>query len=391
MFVGCFGFKMKNIRGEVLMTPLKRLEKFGQSVWYDNVSRKLVRGGELQSLVADGVKGVTSNPAIFEKAMGHSDLYDADIRALAQTHTAVQIFRNLAVDDIRRACDIMKPVYTATGCADGFVSIEVSPSLANDTAGTVAEAKSLWAEIGRENLMIKMPANLAGIRAIQAAIAEGINVNATLLFSRAMYAKVAAAYIAGLEERPADCDLSRISSVASFFVSRIDAKVDALLDQKAQAASATDRAAVESLKGKTAIANAKLAYEHYRQIYLGGRWDRLVKRGARPQRMLWASTGTKEKQYSDVLYVEELIGPNTVNTVPPETLAAYRDHGNPANRLEGGLTEARDHMAKLDRLNISLDQITKELLDDGLWKFQSAADSLIASIEAKRANVLQSA
>jgi transaldolase/glucose-6-phosphate isomerase len=374
----------------MLMTPLKRLEKFGQSVWYDNVSRKLVRGGELQSLIADGVKGVTSNPAIFEKAMGHSDLYDVDILALAQTHTAAQIFRNLAVDDIRRACDIMKPVYTATACADGFVSIEVSPNLANDTAGTVAEAKSLWAEINRENLMIKMPANLAGVRAIQAAIAEGINVNATLLFSRTMYAKVAAAYIAGLEERAADDDLSKISSVASFFISRIDTKVDALLDQKAQTASTQDRGTIEALKGKTAIANAKLAYEHYRQIYHGRRWENLAKRGARPQRMLWASTGTKEKQYSDVLYVEELIGPNTVNTVPPDTLAAYRDHGNPANRLEGGLTEARDHMAKLEQLKISLDQVTKELLDDGLWKFQNAADSLMASIEVKRSKVLQS-
>lgn len=371
------------------MTPLQKLEKFGQSVWYDNVSRKLVRSGELQSLIADGVKGVTSNPAIFEKAIGHSDLYDEDIRSLARTHTAAQIFRNLAVDDIRRACDIMKPVYSATDGADGFVSIEVSPNLANDTAGTVAEAKSLWAEINRENLMIKMPANLAGIRAIQAAIAEGININATLLFSRAMYAKVAAAYIAGLEERPAGADLSRIASVASFFVSRIDAKIDALLDQKAQAAS--DRDGVLALKGKTAIANAKLAYEHYRHIYLGERWERLVKRGARPQRMLWASTGTKEKQYSDVLYVDELIGPNTVNTVPPETLAAYRDHGNPANRLEEGLAEARSHLAGLQDQAISLDQVTKELLEEGLWKFQSAADSLIASIEAKRQKVSQPA
>lgn len=367
------------------MTPLKKLETLGQSVWYDNVSRQLVRSGELAALVADGVKGVTSNPSIFEKAIGQSNQYDEEIRGMSRGNDAASIFRRLAVEDIRDACDIMWPLYDRQDGRDGFVSIEVSPYLADDTVATVEEARSLWAEIARPNLMIKVPATKAGIPAIRTIISEGINVNVTLLFACAMYAEVAEAYLSGLEARRETGDPNRIASVASFFVSRIDSKADAQIAEKLKVMQGQERIRLEALAGKTAIANAKLAYEQYQQIYGGSvRWNKLAKRGARPQRLLWASTGTKNKSYSDVLYVEELIGPNTVNTMPPETLAAYRDHGNPTARLQSGLVEARADLAALEGFGISLDHITSELLVAGVKQFRDAADKLFTAIETKR-------
>jgi transaldolase/glucose-6-phosphate isomerase len=369
------------------MNPLEKLEAFGQSVWYDNVSRNLVRSGELAVLVADGVKGVTSNPSIFERAIGQSNQYDQDIRATPREIDAASVFRKLAVEDIRDACDVMRAPYDQEDGRDGFVSIEVSPYLADDTAATVAEAHSLWAEIARPNLMIKVPATSAGIPAIRTLIADGINVNVTLLFSCAMYAEVAEAYIAGLEARQEVGGLNRIASVASFFISRIDTKADAQITAKQKVAEGPEQARLQALKGKTAIANAKLAYARYEQIFSGARWAKLVERGARPQRLLWASTGTKDKSYSDVRYVEELIGPDTVNTMPPETLAAYRDHGDPAARIQSGSNEAREDLAALKGAGISLDSITGELLAAGVKQFKDAADTLLTAIETKRRSV----
>ncbi len=364
------------------MTPLKQLKTFGQSVWYDNVSRQLVRSGQLAALADEGVTGVTSNPSIFEKAIGQSNQYDEEIRKMPRGNDAASVFRKLAVEDIRDACDVLRPLYDRQDGRDGYVSIEVSPYLADDMAGTVEEAHSLWAEIARPNLMIKVPATTAGISAVRTLISEEINVNVTLLFACATYAEVAEAYLAGLEARSGN--LSRIASVASFFISRIDSKANALIAEKLKTSEGNQHARLEALKGKTAIANAKQAYARYEQIFSGARWNRLVERGARAQRLLWASTGTKDKSFSDVMYVEELIGPNTVNTMPPETFAAYRDHGKPAARIQSGLVEARVDLAALEDFGISLDLITSELLVAGLKQFRDAADTLFAAIETKR-------
>jgi len=368
------------------MDALQRLRGLGQSVWYDNVSRQLIRSGALAELVSQGVSGVTSNPSIFEKAIAHSNDYDDDIRNLTGDRAAA-IFQKLAVQDIQEACEVLRAVYEAERGRDGFVSIEVSPHLAHDAIATVEDARNLWRKINRPNLLIKIPGTRAGVHALRTLIAEGVNVNVTLLFSRAMHIEVAHAYLDGLEARPRTSDLSRLASVASFFVSRIDAKTDGIITEKSATADAGTRTGLLELKGKTAIANAKLAYEQFEQIFRGERWEKLVSRGATPQRLLWASTGTKEKSYSDVLYVEELIGPNTINTMPPETLAAYRDHGNPALRLQTGLAEANAHLGNLEQNGISLDAVTSDLLADGLKRFQTAADQLFAAIDAKKSAV----
>ena len=367
------------------MNRLKELERLGQSIWLDFLSREFLASPNFRSLIdEDGLRGMTSNPSIFEKAITHGHEYDDDIRRFVDEDCDIgTIFRRLAVRDIQTAADAFRSFYDHSGGADGFISIEVSPYLARDTSATIAEAKGLWQEINRPNLMIKVPATREGLEPIRKLTGEGLNVNITLLFSRAVYRQVAEAYIAGLEMRPATEDLSRIASVASFFVSRIDTKMD---KQLAEAAKQNPKLA--QLQGKVAIANAKIAYEDYNRFFSGPRWERLAERGARPQRLLWASTGTKNKAYSDVLYVNSLIGPNTINTMPPDTLEAFRDHGDPRPTLESDLDEARRILATLESSGISLDKITDELVTEGVQLFSEAADKLYGALATKRAKML---
>src|ERR1700722_14456221 len=330
---------------QAIMNPVKALENHGQSVWLDFLARGFVPKGDLQKLIdSDGVKGVTSNPSIFEKAIGSSDEYDGAIgHALKRGDRPVaELFEHLAIEDIQHAADVLRPVYDRLKGEDGFVSLEVSPYLAMDTKGTIAEAERLWKDVHRRNLMVKVPATQEGLPAIRHLIGEGISINITLLFSQKVYVEVAEAYLAGLEQYvKGGGDPSHVASVASFFVSRIDSAVDKALDEKiARANDPTEKERLAALKGKVAIANAKLAYQEYQRLFSGPRWDKLKAKGAKPQRLLWASTGTKNKDYSDVLYVEELIGPNTVNTVPPATLDAFRDHGTPRDSLQENIEDA---------------------------------------------------
>src|SRR5271170_2644530 len=375
------------------MNPVKALENHGQAVWLDFLARGFVAKGELRKLIdCDGVKGVTSNPSIFEKAIDSSDEYDGAIgKALKKGDRPVaDLFEHLAVEDIQHAADVLRPVYDALKGRDGFVSLEVSPYLAMDTKGTIAEAEHLWQAVHRKNLMVKVPATPEGLPAIEHLIGEGISINITLLFSQKVYIEVAKAYLAGLEKLVANGgDPSHVASVASFFVSRIDSAVDKELDEKiARANDPNEKARLAALKGKVAIANAKLAYQDYKRLFSGARWDKLKAKGAKPQRLLWASTGTKNKHYSDVLYVEELIGPDTVNTVPPATLDAFRDHGTPRDSLEENVEDAEEVLAELEKSGISLDAITAELVKDGVKLFADAADKLYGAVAHKRAVVL---
>jgi transaldolase/glucose-6-phosphate isomerase len=375
------------------MNPVKALENHGQAIWLDFLARGFVLRGDLQKLIdTDGVKGVTSNPSIFEKAIGSSDEYDGAIGSALKKgdRPVAELFEILAVEDIQHAADVLRPVYDQLKGQDGFVSLEVSPYLAMDTEGTIAEAQRLWNDVHRKNLMVKVPATPEGLPAIEHLIGEGISINITLLFSQDVYVQVANGYLAGLEKYVAGGgDPSRVASVASFFVSRIDSAVDKQLDEKiARANDPSEKERLAALKGKVAIANAKLAYQKYRRLFSGVRWDKLAAKGARPQRLLWASTGTKNKEYRDVLYVEELIGPNTVNTVPPATLDAFRDHGKPRDSLEENIEDARDVLAALEKSGISLDAITEELVKDGVKLFADAADKLYGAVAHKRAAVL---
>jgi transaldolase/glucose-6-phosphate isomerase len=370
-----------------VQNPVASLRQYGQSVWLDFIRRSLIAGGELKRLVEeDGLGGVTSNPAIFEKAIDGSNDYAAAIEEISKDPhlKAKAVYEMLAIKDIQDAADILKPVYDKSNKRDGYVSLEVSPDLANDTTATLAEARHLWKAVARPNVMIKVPATPAGIPAVKALIAEGVNVNVTLLFARAAYEKVAHAFLDGLEARAAaGGDLAHVASVASFFVSRIDSALDAIVAEKLKTAAGADKARLESLQGKVAIANAKLAYQSYKKIFSGPRWEALEAKGAQAQRVLWASTGTKNPHYSDVLYVEELIGPHTVNTVPPETLSAFRDHGRPRPSLEEDVTEAMDTLDALDKAGISLDKITDDLLADGLKKFAEPFTKLLVAIERR--------
>jgi transaldolase / glucose-6-phosphate isomerase len=371
------------------MNPVKALENHGQAVWLDFLARGFVANGGLKALSdSDGVKGVTSNPAIFEKAIGSSDEYDGPIgQALKKGDRPVaDLFEALAIEDIQHAADVLRPVYDALKGDDGFVSLEVSPYLAMDTKGTIAEAERLWKDVKRKNLMVKVPATPEGLPAIEHLIGDGVSINITLLFSQAVYRDVAEAYIAGLEKYVAKGgDPSHVASVASFFVSRIDSAVDKQLDEKiAKANDPGEKERLSALKGKVAIANAKMAYQDYKRLFAGSRWEKLAGKGAKPQRLLWASTGTKNKDYSDVLYVEELIGPNTVNTVPPATLDAFRDHGKVRDSLEENVDDARRVLDELDKSGISLDAITTELVKDGVKQFADAADKLYGAVAHKR-------
>ncbi len=375
------------------MNPLKSLQDHGQAVWLDFLSRGFIAKGGLKKLVdEDGLRGVTSNPSIFEHAIGHSDEYDDAIARMLQAHDRPvgEIYEHLAVEDIKHAADVLRPAFDATHGADGFVSIEVSPYLAADTQATIAEAKRLWRDVDRKNLMIKVPGTPEGLPAIHDLIADGINVNITLLFAQQVYEQVVEAYLSGLEALAAKGgDVSKIASVASFFVSRIDTAVDKLLDEKiAQVNDPDEKARLNALKGKVAIANAKLAYQHYKRLFDGKRWAALAAKGAKTQRLLWASTGTKNKAYSDVLYVEELIGDDTVNTMPIATMDAFREHGKLRDSIEENVAGAQRVLGDLGRAGISLDAVTDKLVEDGVRLFAEAADKLLGAVAKKRVTLL---
>lgn len=372
--------------------PLVALAGFGQSIWLDFLRRGMISSGELKRLIdEDGLRGVTSNPAIFEKAIAGSDNYDRSIRELARGGRSVDdIYHRLTVEDIQGACDLFRPLYDATEGGDGFVSLEVSPHLAHYTGGTVEEARSLWAAVDRPNVMIKVPGTREGLPAVQQLISDGINVNVTLLFGLERYRAVAGAYIAGLEQRlSAGQPVSGVASVASFFLSRIDTMVDPVLEAKSREAG-LDAGLAAKLMGKVAIASAKIAYRIYEEIFGAPRFAELAQRGARVQRLLWASTSTKNPAYSDVMYVEPLIGPQTINTVPMETLLAYRDHGDPAPRLKEGVDEAERVLSDLELVGIDLSDVTRRLEDEGVDKFVAPYDSLLNTLAAKRAEVITS-
>ena len=371
--------------------PIFQIEQnYGQSIWMDNLSRTLFESGELKKLIEErGVVGITSNPAIFEKAIVGNAIYDADIEAGIRDGKSVQeIYESLVFDDIRHACDILRPVYESSNGLDGYVSIEVPPIIANDTEKTIEEARRYFSQIGRENVMIKIPGTTAGLPAVEQVISEGINVNVTLLFSVDSYVETAWSYIRGLEKRAAQGeDISNIASVASFFLSRIDNNIDARIDKKlAQGSDRIEKKAkLEAVKGKIAIANAKIAYQKYKEIIQSDRWKALAEKGAKVQRLLWASTSTKNPEYSDVMYVDELIGPDTVNTLPPNTIEACADHCSPANRVETGVEEAYNLMESLKDpdIDINIDEVMHELLEDGIDKFVKPFESLMGSLQEK--------
>lgn len=376
-----------------MANPLLEVQQYGQSIWYDNIRRSLITSGELQGLIdRDGLRGVTSNPAIFEKAIAGSTDYNNALRALEQQQDmdAKSLYEQLAIRDIQDAADVMLPVYEKTAKRDGYVSLEVSPYLAHDTQGTLAEARRLWKLAARDNVLIKVPATPEGIPAIQQLISEGINVNVTLLFSQAIYELVAEAYISGLAAFAArGHDPRSVASVASFFVSRIDSKIDGIVTTRLKrAVGSGERAILKSILGKVAIANAKLTYQRYKELFRGARWQALAEKGAQTQRLLWASTGTKNPNYRDVIYVEELIGPDTVNTIPTATFDAFRDHGRPRSSLEEQLEEAHDTMDLMEQVGISMKEVTQKLLDEGVGLFSDAFDKLLGAVEKKRETLL---
>jgi transaldolase len=368
---------------------LRELERYGQSIWYDSLRRGIIASGELaRFVVEDGLKGLTTNPAIYEKAIGGTHDYDAELAKLLPRADLDEkaIYEQLAVHDIQAAADLLRPVHDAAGGRDGFVSLEVSPLAARDAAGTLAEARRLWAALARPNVMIKVPGTPEALPAIRQLLAEGVNVNVTLLFARSAWAQVADAHLAALQDRAArGAPLSGVASVASFFVSRIDALADALLDELCTSAPDDEiRARAEALKGRVAIANAKLAYQDWKALVAGPRWARLRGLGAQPQRLLWASTSTKNPSYRDVVYVESLIGPDTVDTVPPATFDAFRDHGRVRPTLEQDVDRARWVMEELAALGISIDAITDRLLDEGVRLFADPFEKLLVRIENLR-------
>ena len=370
--------------------PLRRLGELGQSVWMDFIRRGMILSGELSRLIQeDGLRGITSNPSIFEKAISESHDYDEAIQSMVRQGKSVDlIYQGLTIEDIQITADLLIPVHQQTDGRDGFVSLEVSPHLAHDSVGTIAEARRLWLAVHRPNMMIKVPGTPEGLPAIRQLIGEGININVTLLFGLPRYRQVAEAYLAGLETLTARGEpLQNVASVASFFLSRIDVLIDPLLEKLMQSGSPRSELAA-SLRGEIAIASAKVAWEIYQEIFSSERFRLLAARGARTQRLLWASTGTKNPAYSDVKYVEPLIGPETVNTMPLETLQAYRDHGNPVTRLAEGLDNAHRVLQSLAELGISLDEETRQLEDEGVDKFIKPYDQLFSKLTDKRTALL---
>ncbi len=369
----------------VQTSRIKELLGLGQSIWLDYLRRDLLTG-ELKRLIAeDGLMGMTSNPSIFEKAITGSTDYDAAVKKLRTNKEldAKGLYEHLAVEDIQGAADILKVVYDQSNGRDGYVSLEVSPYLANDTNGTLEEARRLWKWVNRPNVMIKVPGTRAGIPAIHTLISEGINVNVTLLFAQAVYEQALEAYISGLEALDKKGgEISKVSSVASFFVSRIDTAIDKLLEEKIKS-DAVNAAAYQNLEGKVAIANAKCAYQRYQEVHKSERWQKLAAKGAKTQRLLWASTGTKNPKYADVLYVEQLIGPDTVNTIPVATYDAFKDHGKLAETLTADVKQARATMDALAKAGISMEKVTDKLTEEGVKLFSDAFDQLLANVAKK--------
>ena len=370
------------------MGALNDLEGFGQAVWLDFVDRKFLEAGGLQKLVdEDGLTGVTSNPSIFEKAMGHGDAYDATLAEYDKQHpgaATIDRYEHLAIQDIKAAAETLKPVYDKLDAKDGYVSLEVSPYISDDTDATIAEAKKLWAAVDRPNLMIKIPGTLAGGPAISSTIASGINVNVTLLFALDAYIRVAEAYAAGLEERVKQGQpIDGIASVASFFVSRIDTSIDKEIDARVEKGDA-EAEALKAVRGKVAIANAKMAYQWYLEFLKSDRWQALAAKGAQPQRLLWASTGVKDPSYPDTLYIDTLIGKDTVNTMPPKTMDAFRDHGTAAETITQDVEGAKHVLAEAERLGLDLNGVTGKLVEEGVASFVKAFDDLLGSIAKKQ-------
>jgi transaldolase / glucose-6-phosphate isomerase len=365
--------------------PLQALLGYGQSMWLDYIRRDLITSGKLKTMIEqDGLRGMTSNPSIFEKAIGDSSLYDDMLKSLAfqPNLDATARYEKIAIRDIQDAADVLKPVYQSSKFHDGYVSLEVSPLLALKTQETIEEARRLWKTVNRENVMIKVPGTAEGIPAIQQLIGEGININVTLLFAQEVYEKVAAAYIAGLEELATrGGDLKKMAGVASFFISRIDTLVDSMIDDKLKNADAQQQILLKSVHGKVAIANGKLTYKRYQQIFSGPRWDALASKGAQTQRVLWASTSTKNPAYRDVMYVEELIGPDTVDTMPPATVDAFRDHGKLRNSLTENVAESQKVMDDLAKAGILMKEVTTKLTNDGVKLFADAFHKLLAVVE----------
>jgi len=367
-------------------TPLHALHAAGQSIWLDYIDRTMLGNGELTRRIRDdALTGMTSNPTIFEKALATGTAYDAQLSAASGSKGAWELFELVETDDVRVACDAFAGVYQASGCKDGFVSIEVSPGSAHDANATIEEAHRLWKAVDRPNVMIKVPGTPEGCVALRRLIADGVNVNVTLLFAVDAHARVIEAYLGGLEDRAAKGgDVSHVASVASFFVSRVDNAVDATLEKLAQSGTITAER-LAALRGRAAVANARRAYRLFQERFSGKRWEALAAKGAQLQRPLWASTSTKNPAYRDVLYVEELVGPDTVNTMPPATLEAFRDHGITKRTVDTGLAEAESLFKELATLGISLDAVTDKLLSEGLASFQKSFDTLVAGIEQKTA------
>lgn len=363
---------------------LKRLSAAGQAIWLDYIDRPMLRNGDLERRIRDdALTGMTSNPTIFEKALAEGSAYDDQIRSAAGDFTAMELFELIATTDVRDACDAFRATYDRTNGADGYVSIEVSPAAANDARATISEASRLWATVDRPNVMVKVPGTVEGAVAVRQLTANGVNVNITLLFAIEAYKRVIDGYFAGLEDRvKAGKNISQIHSVASFFVSRVDTEVDKRLEASI-AKTPANQQTLKALEGKAAIANAKLAYKLFQSQIASPRWKALASKGATVQRPLWASTSTKNPAYRDVMYVEELIGPDTVNTMPPQTIEAFRDHGVVARTVDANVDEAQRTIDALERNGVSMRDVTDKLLTDGLASFQKSFETLLAGLEKK--------